>query len=302
MRVRLVEVKAVKKRSVTMSLKYAAFTVMMPEFELQEAAKVLKELGYEGVEWRVHSIPSGENGGAIGRANKATIDMETIDKKAKDMLAISEDSGLEILGLGTYLSYKFVDDIKRCMEAAKIMDCPSIRVSTPSYDGSVNYNDLFEEAVEGFGKVEELASQYGVRANIEIHNGNMCSSASLAYRFVSHFDPDHIGVIFDPGNMVYEGYENWQLGLELLGPYLSHLHVKNAVWVEVGGHGTPKRWKTIPASMREGLVPWKYVISVLDKVGYKGWMSLEDFSSGDARSKLADDINYLKSIESELNI
>jgi len=38
-------------------MKYAAFTVMTPEWDLQETARNLAQLGYDGVEWRVQTLP-----------------------------------------------------------------------------------------------------------------------------------------------------------------------------------------------------------------------------------------------------
>ena len=34
-------------------------------------------------------------------------------------------------------------------------------------------------------------------------------------------DPKHVGIIHDAGNMIIEGFENWRLGLEILGEYLA---------------------------------------------------------------------------------
>jgi sugar phosphate isomerase/epimerase len=276
---------------------------MMPEFNLAEAAAVLKELGYEGVEWRVHNAPSElSEKPDYWRANRATVDVETVVDKAAEVRKLTEDHGLEVMALGTYLSYKMLDDVERCMEAARIMGAGSIRVGPPKYDGSENYNDLIEEAYEGFACVEDLARQYKVRANVEIHPRNICSSASLAYRLVSSFDPDNIGVILDPGNMIIEGYENWQLGLELLGPYLSHVHVKNAAWFEESNSDGVKTWRGAVAPLKEGYVSWRDLLWILDRVGFKGWLSVEDFAAGDARTKLAEDIAYLRALEAELAI
>jgi len=284
-----------------MTLKHAVFTVMTPEFTPKEAVRLFKQLGYHGVEWRVHSVPSKPPAKPdFWRGNKATLNLETIVKEAKSVRKLTEDQGLEILGLGTYLSYKLTDDIERCMEAAGIMGAGSIRVSPPGYDGSENYNDLYEEAVDGFGRVEELARQYKVRANVEIHPRGICCSASLSYRLVSNFDPDYIGVILDPGNMMMEGYENWQLGLELLGPYLSHVHVKNSAWIAESASDGAKRWKTMVVPMREGCVSWRDVLDALDRVGYTGWLSLEDLSQGDTRAKLADGLEFLRTLEAEI--
>ena len=286
-----------------MPFKYAAFTVMTPEFTPEQIVSELKSLGYDGVEWRVHNLPNRATDKTdFWMANRATIDVETIVKKAPDIRKLAEDSDLEILGLGTYLSCKLLDEVERCMEAAKIMGCGSIRVSPPAYDGTENYNDLYEEAVEGYAQIEELARNYKVQANIELHPGGICPSASLGYRLVSNFDPDYIGAILDPGNMVYEGFVNWQMGLELLGPYLSYVHVKNAAWVEDYTADGVKYWKAQTVPIREGIVSWEQMLTVFNRLGYSGWLSLEDFAPGNTRKKLADGIAYLKSIESTLGL
>lgn len=286
-----------------MPFKYAAFSVMMPEYTVEESAKLLQSLGYSGVEWRVYSMPSSVPSQTdFWRGNKATVDLNTIVDKASDIKKLSEDHGLEIVCLGTYLSYKLLDDVKRCMEAAKIMGCGSVRVSAPKYDGCQNYHDIFDKAVDGYGKIEEIARSFKVRANIELHQGSICSSASLAYRFVSNFDTDHIGVILDPGNMVAEGHENWQLGMELLGPYLAYVHIKNTAWVVDGEVDGVKRWKTAISPIKEGIVSWADVLIALDKVGYNGWLSLEDFATGDTKTKLVEDLAYLKSIEAQFDV
>ncbi len=164
-----------------MPLKYAAFTVMTPEFTLEETVAILKQLGYDGIEWRVHNVHSDfADKPDYWRSNRATVDINTIVEKAGEIRKLTEDHGLEILGLGTYPSYKSLDDVERCMEAAKIMGTGSVRVSPPGYDGSQNYNDLYELAMDRFTKIEELARRYQIRANIEIHNGT--SAAAPAWR------------------------------------------------------------------------------------------------------------------------
>ena len=287
-----------------MPFKYSVFTVMIPEFDIPASAALLQSLGYSGVEWRVHSVPSVfPDKPDFWRGNRSTIDIETIVEKAPEIKRISDDAGLEIIGLGTYLGYKLLDDVARCMEAARMMGCPSIRVSAPNYDGATNYNDLYEQAVDGYGQIENMARDFGVQANIEIHHGSMCPSASLTYRLASNFDPDFIGVIYDPGNMVCEGYESWQMGLELLGPYLSHVHAKNAAWQESGVSANgEKLWKHSMVATKDGSVSWPEVLVALDKVGYQGWISFEDFGPGDTKTKLSEDLAYVKELVDRLGV
>jgi len=284
-----------------MRFKYCVFTVMTPDLELEEVASTLRSLGYEGVEWRVTKI-SKEPPVTIDfwRGNRATVDASKVLEKAPEVKALSDKYDLAIPALGTYVTAKELEEVRRSMEAARIMGCPQIRVGVPKYDGTRNYNELFDETVEDYGKVEALAKKYGVKANMEIHMGNICPSASAARRFLSNFDPKHVGAVYDPGNMVYEGYENWQMGLEILGPYLAHVHVKNSKWEVFTEEDGVKRWRATSAGMKEGHVYWGEVLAALRKVGYKGWLSFEDFSKGETKVKLKEDIDYLKGLEKKL--
>jgi len=287
-----------------MPFKHAAFTVMMPEYTLAEAAALLRELGYDGIEWRVHNVPSDPMpNGDFWRGNKATIDITTIVQKAEQIRKITDDLGLEVAGLGTYVGYRLMDEVERCMEASKILGCNWVRVAQPTYDSTEDYNDAFEEALEGYSRIEDAARNHGIRAVMELHHGRICASASSAFRLVSNFDPDYIGVILDPGNMCCEGFENWQLGIDLLGPYVAAMHVKNAVWEPAGTDGDGAAlWKTRMVPLKDGFVHWPEVIAALDRSGFSGWVAIEDFSAGDTRSKLVSGIDYLKKIEKDLGV
>jgi len=284
-----------------MGFKYSVFTLMTPDLTPGQVVEALQEYGYDGVEWRVHTVPSEMPATPdYWGGNRATVDFGHIAAIAEDIRRLSRGHGLAIPALGTYLSYKLLDDVERAMEAAAMMECRQIRVGVPGYDGSRDYNELFEEAVEGYSRVEALARAYGVKANIELHMNTICPSVSLGYRLVSNFDPEFIGVIHDPGNTVWEGYENWQLGLELLGPYLAHVHVKNAAWQVVGEEFGAKKWKAATVPLREGQADWLSFLRALQHVGYDGWLSFEDFSAGETLTKLADNIRFFRSLEAAL--
>jgi len=283
-------------------MKYAAFTVMTLEWDLQEAAHNLAQLGYDGVEWRVQTmrdeVPAGTLISYWGY-NRATVDLKRVVELAPEVKRVSEGPGLEICSLASYLQVSQAEEIERVMRAAQIMSCPRIRVNAPHYDRTRNYNDLFAETTEHLREVEKLARKYSIEGNLEIHMGNIMPSAGLAHRLVSQFDPELIGVIYDPGNMVHEGYENWRMGLELLGPYLHHVHAKNAVWeqVETLEDGTII-WRCNHAPVRKGVANWHEIMADLKAVGYDGWLSFEDFSSEEPTwEKCRSNLAYLKALE-----
>lgn len=265
-------------------MKVGVFTVIMQEFDRPEAVKHLAELGFDGVEWRV-------------RSGGPHIDPADIVAQADEVRKLTEDAGLEMPSLATYLRPEDLDDIKRVAEGAKRMGVEMFRIMPPSFDGSVHYVELCQRTVEQLKAVEAVCLEMGLRVLLEIHMRNIIPSASAAYRLVSNFDPKAVGVIYDPGNMIYEGMERWLLGLQLLGPYLAHVHVKNSKWEITEGEPDGNLvWKPTWATLRGGMVNWREVIDDLRAVGYEGYLSLEDFSQGKPTlEKLADDLALLRS-------
>ncbi|MHB1296614.1 MAG: sugar phosphate isomerase/epimerase family protein [Anaerolineae bacterium] len=280
-------------------MKFAVFTVMMPEYCPAEAVALLAELGYDGVEWRV-TRPNAQPDlpPAYWSNNRCTVDIATLDREADALSMLTRSAGLEMPSLGTYLGCQDLDDIERAMRAAAGMGCPRLRVSPPRYDRAVGYGRLFAQALGGYVEVEELARKTGVQACIEIHMGNICSSPSLGARLVSYLDPRYIGVILDPGNMIYEGYEDWRMGMEVLGPYLAHVHLKNSQWLAVGQRDTGETdWRASAAAMDRGIIDMRQFMSDLRAVGYDGYCSFEDFSdSGTTEEKLKRNLEYIRTL------
>jgi sugar phosphate isomerase/epimerase len=99
--------------------------------------------------------------------------------------------------------------------------------------------------------------------------------------------------------MVYEGYEQYQMGLEMLRGYLAHVHVKNSKW-EVAGATSDGAvvWQPTFAAMKAGCVDFAALLAALRAVGYRGWLSFEDFSTAKpTEEKMVEDLQYLKTLE-----
>ena len=283
-----------------MAWKYAVFSVMCPEYDLEQTAAVVASLGCDGVEWRVtKKSPDPIKEISYWRGNKSTVDVDDIESSLPLARKIADKHKLEMPILGTYLRCHERELIERVMQASAEVGCYKMRIGVPGYDGSRPYPDLYEEAVRDYAKVAQLAAKYGVQACIEMHMDIITPSAGLAHRIVSHFDPVQVGVIFDPGNMVVEGYEQYQMALELLGPYLSHVHAKNCLWEKVGEEDGVAKWQWKMAAVKAGQTDWTKVFAALKKVGYDGWLSFEDFSEGDTKGKLTEALGYLKGLEGQ---
>lgn len=289
-------------------MKLSVFTVATPDLTPSELVKAAAKAGIDGVEWRYKGIPPQEEAKAPsfwGR-NLASINPAgTIDEiHAIRELTIQE--GLVPIALVPYLSVTDLASTEQAFEAARALGASMMRVGVPSYNRTETYQDLHQKAIQYLSAVEEMARSYGVKALVETHHMTIAPSASLAYRLVSTFDPDHVGVLYDPGNMVYEGYENYRMGLELLGPYLAHVHVKNAVWTEKqqsSEHNrfSEKEYACTWSKVQSGVVTWSQVLRDLIAVRYEGYLGVEDFSqSHSSQEMLQNFAQYMKSLLSEL--
>ena len=282
-------------------MKYSLFTVSVPEMTLEQALKKMKEYGYDGVDWRVTDIYDDpeilKEKPSYWRNNYCTVDIKTIVEKAEELKALSDKYGICVNALATYLKCSDrEEEIERCMIAAKKMGCGRIRVNAPSYDQARTYNQLYEEALAGFKKVETLAKKYDVKADFEMHMKTITPSASAAYRIASNFDSRYIGVIYDTGNVIYEGYEEYKMAFEILGPYLDLVHIKNAQWIKKEVNGEEK-FSPDWASFMGGFVDFERCFKALKAVGYDGFITFEDFSDAkNSEEKLKTDISYIKTI------
>lgn len=147
--------------------------------------------------------------------------------------------------------------------------------------------------------LQEIARPLGAQVVIQIHHGNIVATASSARRLVDGLNPDFIAIMHDLGNTTIEGREgllSLKMGLEILGPYLAHVHIKNAVWQRDGEDDDGvAQWKWTWAPLRQGMGDVKAYFAALRAVGYDGWVTLEEFTTElPLAERLADDLAFLR--------
>lgn len=287
-------------------MKLGVFSVCMPEYGLEESVDILKGIGYDAVEWRVAEIPD-EKPDDIPYDrrywiwNRSTVDIKRIGEIAGPLKKLCDDAGLHITGFTTYLTPEKQDELIPVLDAARAIGVKQIRLFTDNYTYDENqrpYTEIFKETKENIKKLEALAREYGVKIVFEIHHDNIFASASSAIRLIEGCDPECIGIIVDPGNMVNEGYENYRKVFEILGPYVAHIHIKNGRLEEDGrDEFGALRWKRVWVPLKEGQADLARFFKELKRTGYDGTISLEDFSNEmDTKEKLQYSLDYIKEL------
>lgn len=286
-------------------IKLSVFTVSTPELSPEELAASAREAGLQGIEWRYKDTPAeiAVQAPSYWGNNKCTISPSGGEAELERFKLATEQQGLITLSVTPYLQVGDLVATEEVLKAARHMGAKYIRLGVPGYDRTKSFSELFEQGKEYLKTAEELCKQFGVKGLIEIHHGTIAASASGARRLCEGLNPDYIGVLLDPGNTVHEGFENIKMSLEILGPYLAHVHVKNAGWKQVGAfEDGSANWQCEWAGLKEGMVSWRQVIEDLVAVGYDGYLGIEDFSKqfSDSREMLNHFVDYIGSLLSEL--
>ncbi len=287
-------------------MKFAVFTVSLPDWTPEEAVTHLAEQGWDGIEWRVvdQAPPTGDQ--TFWQGNRCTWPASTFAEDVPRIRSLTEAAGLGMPSIGAYARSNELAAVERLMAGAQQLGVTQMRVPARVPDGS-DYTGAFDASRSDYEKVADLAARYGVKALIELHHQTIASSCSAARWFLEPFDPAHVGVIHDIGNMVYEGFERLDWGLDILGPYLAHVHVKNAALrprdlVDVGSDAERTPWSGGWAPLRHGQAPIADVFTALRGIGYDGWVSLEDFCTDlELEERIRDDLTFVRALAAAAN-
>ncbi|ANF94752.1 sugar phosphate isomerase/epimerase family protein [Paenibacillus bovis] len=257
-------------------MKLSVFTVCTPDLTPEQLITAAAAAGIEGIEWRYAGIPAdaAEESPSYWRHNRCSLDPDMSSERLQMIRLAVEQERMRSIALVPYLKCGDLDKAHQAFDTAQQLGATMMRVGVPRYDRQRHYEDLETEAVRYLSSIQEMASQYGIKALVETHHETIAPSASLAMRLVGHLNPAHVGVLYDPGNLVHEGYENYLMGIQLLGPYLAHVHIKNAGWIR----SSDGRWQCEWMPLLEGSVSWTQLVADLAAAGYDGYLGVEDFS------------------------
>jgi sugar phosphate isomerase/epimerase len=288
-------------------MKVSIFTVSTPEYDVDETVAFAKEIGCDGLEWRVSEPAPAEKPKdytfekRYWSYNRSTIDVNRVESGLPEAVEKTRAAGLEVLGATTYLrmSEAPLADIKRVLSAAHSSGVRYIRTPVPGYDRTRHHDEIIAETRRAIEQTIPHAKEAGVRLCFEMHMNTPIASASAVRRLLDGLDPGVVGVIYDPGNLVIEGFEDYQMGLEILGEYLAYVHVKNTLWArDPNAHGHPWQWQWAP--MTKGMADFRDIMGCLRRIGYDGWLSVEDFSNEEpTKEKLTGIVNHLRKLIAE---
>jgi sugar phosphate isomerase/epimerase len=180
-------------------------------------------------------------------------------------------------------------DPERAAAAAEALGATGVRICSAPMRGQT-YTAAYDATVRLCEAYSQAAQRRGLRVLLHQRWGTLTTSASQLHRVLSNFDPRIVGCVYDAGSMTIEGYEEYRIGLEVLGSYVADVHIANTRHFP-SAVGTVWDWEWSPLS--DGLLDLQRLFRALRRSGYYGWITLADRSLGQSAAALLEADRYM---------
>ncbi|HUR09580.1 MAG TPA: TIM barrel protein [Nonomuraea sp.] len=256
-------------------MRLLAFTKPFGSIDAAPLAEALVSVGAEGADLLVRegqTVSPADPGGIAVVAAELQRRGLTLDVVTTDLL----DAGA---------------DAERIIAACGESGVPLVRTGFYRYDPAVGYRRGLAESRAALARLAGLAARHGVRLAIQLHQGTIHPSGSLALALAG--DLNDVRFYADPGNQAKEGSEAWALNVDLLGDRMACMGVKNAVWRSTAD-GWVCEWQPFADG---GVVRWPEIISGLRARDYTGVLSLHvHYPAADPVAAVRRDLDHLRGL------
>jgi sugar phosphate isomerase/epimerase len=251
-------------------------TSTLAAFALDDALRLANCAGYEGVELRVHGnchLTLQELQRRCGEI-KRQVEAHQLELCVYNTcFGVNEPAAIEaMIDICSRTGVKYFRATLPLAGVAAVRHLGADRAVIPSYREGIPPAELLRTVRLTLRHLARRTKLAGVCVLLEIHWGTVMSSFTSAHALVRDLDPEAIAITFDPANMVIEGKEDWEYGLDLLRDYVANVHIKNASWVRKQGQWT-WQWD----GLQQGMVEWPQLFRLLAARGYRGMLATEDF-------------------------
>jgi sugar phosphate isomerase/epimerase len=260
-------------------MKLGVFTTFTPEYTFPEACKLSKALGYDGVQPRIvppdSAIYDPSKTFNPWSNNKGGISETDFFADPKGTLKPAADAGLEISSVASYTNTSDMGRALNMVKACAKAGIKNVRIGSLPMpkEAKFDYPAFIDRSRGTYKELVAEAKKLGVKPCIELHGGTPYPSAAGVVAFFKGLTPDEVGILYDPANMISDGWEVPKVALNVMGAYLAEVHVKNSKWIPDGDDARGvKKWKAIASDLEDGCVNWAEVIDQLKIHGYNGWL------------------------------
>ena len=237
--------------------KALGFTMIQGDLSVEDKLKLVKDLGYEGVETPTHL-----------RNNKMP--------EPRVLARASEKVGIPIHGVVNSSH----PDLKGAIDEAAIYGATSV-LHVVRADPKGSFMENYRDTQQTIRKAVEHAEKKRIHILIENVWATFLIEPLTMARYIDELDSPYVKAYFDIGNVVRWGWpQHW---IEVLGERIAKVHVKEYN-LDVAMNEGMRKGFAFP--LGKGSIDWPRVRGELKKIGYRGWATAE--VSGGNRQRLAE--------------
>ena len=276
-------------------VQFVLFTDNIADLTVAQACAAAKAAGFDGLDLTLR--PGGH------------VRPEDAERGLAEARRIADDAGVTIPMVTTGITDTDSPYAEAIFAAAAHYGARKLKLGYWPYRPFGTLALQIDECRARLERLVRLGDRYKVLPCVHPHSGrNVASSGPLLYLVLKGFGPGDVGAYVDPMHMTIEGgVAGWELGLDLVAPWVALLGVKNYRWLAADrdARGQQRyRWEYVP--LEDGQAPLFEILSYLQLLKfdgiaslhseYKGESSFRRLSTPELLEQSAADLRYLKKL------
>lgn len=252
-------------------MKLAYSTNAFKRYSLNEAIRMIAEIGYEGIELLCdtpHAYPP------------TFQDKEIYSFKnqiAKFRLDISNLNAFTLYSISDVYHPSWIEDDKasrelrithtiNCIKLAKKIGAKNLSTEPggPISESKTNIKYLENLFMEGLNRVVPIAEQENIIILIEPEPNLLLENSNQFLNFIENLSTDNVRLNFDIGHFYCVGEDPTDL-IYKLSEYIEHFHLADIASNRIHNHLIPG----------EGSINFRSVFKAIEAIGYKGFVTVE---------------------------
>lgn len=147
------------------------------------------------------------------------------------------------------------------LETAKKLGYEVYRTDWVRYDNNYSIQENLIKIKKDFTQLAELNNKIGISGGYQNHSGLFFGSPIWdLQQILSDIPSINLGSQYDIMHATVEGGKNWEIGFELIKPYITSLVLKDFKWEKIN-----QKWKVVGTPLGEGMVDFHRYFSLLKK-------------------------------------
>lgn len=221
-----------------------------------EAAKIVAEAGFEGVDWAVrpggHVLP------------------EKVQEDLPRAVEAAKRAGLKVDMITTGITSLRDPHAETLLRTAAKAGVKVYRFGFFSYDDKLGVLGTLKKIREDMKEVAALNQSLGLHGAIQNHAGVRVGGPIWdLHEVLRDLDPRWTGVQYDIRHAVAEGGQSWPLALKLMAPWIRCVDLKDFRWEQAPGKATIEN---VPIG--EGVVPFEAYFNLVAQLNIRGPVSV----------------------------